>query len=153
MIIQNEIPIRRAKIKDISRIAEILVFVKRINYRSVFRNDAYSFGKLQVLPTAEEYKVPDTLKNIFVYDVGTVKGMIHIEKDEIVELYVDSFFEKQGIGASLIEFAKENFRVTFLWTLEKNFKAIRFYENHGFHLTDTRKLEEGTTEYIVKMER
>ena len=40
--------IRKAEIKDISRIAEILVFVKRINYRSIFKNDDYSFNELLV---------------------------------------------------------------------------------------------------------
>lgn len=88
-----------------------------------------------------------------MYDDGIVKGMIHIEKDEIVELYVDTFFENQGIGANLIEYAKENFNASFLWVIEKNYRAIRFYEKHGFHRTDIRKLEAGTTEYIIKMAR
>lgn len=35
--------IRKAKVEDISRIAEILVFVKRMDYRSIFNNDDYSF--------------------------------------------------------------------------------------------------------------
>jgi len=32
-------------------------------------------------------------------------------------------------------------------------KAIRFYERHGFHVTEEKKLEEGTTEYLVRLER
>ncbi len=32
--------IRKAQAGDLSRIAEILVFVKRINYRPIFQNDA-----------------------------------------------------------------------------------------------------------------
>ena len=51
--------IRIATEKDLSRIAEILVFVKRINFRPIFRNDAYSFGELQVLSVAEEHRNPD----------------------------------------------------------------------------------------------
>ena len=39
--------IRKATIKDISRIAEILVFVKRMNYRSIFNDDSVSFGEIQ----------------------------------------------------------------------------------------------------------
>ena len=31
--------------------------------------------------------------------------------------------------------------------------AIRFYETHGFHLAENRKLEEGAPEYKVLMER
>lgn len=143
--------IRKAAPKDISRIAEILVFVKRIKYRPIFRNDEYSFGELQVLSVAEKYAEPAILDNILVYDDGFVKGLIRIEKNEIVELYVDYFFQGQGIGSQLIEYAKENYPVDFLWVIEKNTDAVRFYEAHGFHLTDIKKTEAGTTE--VKMER
>lgn len=92
------------------------------------------------------------LKNILVYDDGIVKGLIHIEENEIVELYVDYFFQSQGIGAALIEYAKEKYPVTFLWALEKNVNAIRFYEKHDFHVTKQKKYEEGTTEYLVMLE-
>lgn len=62
-------------------------------------------------------------------------------------------FQNKGIGAKLIEFAIQMFDVSKLYVLEKNSSAIRFYERHGFALTQERQLEEGTTEYIVKMER
>ena len=145
--------IRKAAKKDLSRIAEILVFVKRVKYRSIFHNDEYSFNELQVVKLLEEYGKPEILDNIWVYDDGIVKGMIHIEGNQIAELYVDYFFWKQGIGAKLIEFAKEKYDVSFLWTLEKNIDAIRFYESHGFTLNGQRKFEEGTTEYLVMLER
>ncbi len=145
--------IRNAEKKDLSRIAEILVFVKRVKYRAIFQNDAYSFGDLQVIKVVEEYDKPEILDNIWVYDDGIVKGMIHIEGNQIAELYVDYFFWKQGIGAKLIEFAKDEYDVSFLWTLEKNTDAIRFYESHGFTLNGQRKFEEGNTEYLVMLER
>lgn len=145
--------IRKATENDLSRIAEILVFVKRINFRPIFKNDDYSFGELQVLTVVEEYRNPDILSHIWVYDDGIVKGLIHIVGQEIKTLYVDFFFQNQGIGAALIEFAKNEFNVSFLWAVEKNVGAIRFYERHDFYLTDVRELEEGTTEYLVKLER
>ena len=145
--------IRKAEPRDLSRIAEILVFVKRINYRSIFHNDAVSFGELQVLNVMEEYAAPEIYGHLWVYDDGIVKGMMRIEGEELRELYVDHFFQDQGVGAQLIEFAKEQFSVRYLWALEKNTGAIRFYERHGFYPTDTRKLEEGTTEYIIMLER
>ena len=40
--------IRRAIDRDASRIAEISVFSKRMNYREIFRNDMVSFGEIQV---------------------------------------------------------------------------------------------------------
>lgn len=95
--------IRKATAEDISRIAEILVFVKRMNYRSIFQNDAVSFGEIQVIPVAEEYSDPKILENIRVYESdGIVKGLIRIVGKEVVELYVEHFFQGQGIGAKLI---------------------------------------------------
>ena len=145
--------IRKATEHDLSRIAEILVFVKRINFRPIFQNDDYSFGELQVLTVAKEYSNPDILSHIWVYDDGIVKGLIHIEGQEIKELYVDAFFQNQGVGAKLIEFVKKEFPVSFLWAVEKNVAAIRFYERHNFYPSGVRELEEGTTEYLVKLER
>ena len=143
--------IRKAEKKDLSRIAEILVFVKRMKYRSIFHDDGYSFGNLQVISVAEEYSSPNILDNIWVYEEkGIVKGLIHIEDKEIIELYVDYFFQGQGIGSKLIEFAIKEHDVEFLWTLEKNQDAIAFYEAHGFKKTGDRQLEEGTPEYIIK---
>ena len=145
--------IRKAEPKDISRIAEILVLTKRMKYRSIFNNDEYSFNGLQVVKVADEFKDPELLDKVWVYDDGIVKGMIHLEGKEIAELYVDYFFWKEGIGSKLIEFAKEKFDVKSVWTLEKNEDAIRFYEAHGFKLNGKRQLEEGTPEYIVMLER
>ena len=146
--------IRKATADDISRIAEILVFVKRMNYRSIFHNDAVSFGEIQVLPVAEEYSNPAILDTICVYESdGIVKGLIRIVDKEVIELYVDHFFQGQGIGAELMEFAKKEYEVNRLWVLEKNANAIRFYEAHGFHVTDNKMPEEGTAEYRVLMER
>jgi putative acetyltransferase len=146
--------IRKAEINDISRIAEILVFVKRMNYRAIFRNDAVSFGEIQVIPVAEEYSHPEILDSIWIYeDEGIVKGLIRIVGKEVVELYVEHFFQGQGIGAALIEFAIKEHDVRTLWVLEKNTSAIRFYEAHGFHVTGNKELEEGTPEYKVLMER
>lgn len=144
--------IRRAQARDLSRIAEILVFVKRIHYRPIFHNDAYSFGALQVLPVAEAYAAPEVLSRLWVYDDGIVKGMIHLEGTEVRELYVDAFFQNQGIGAALLEFARKEHGAAFLWALEKNAGALRFYARHGFLPSGERKPEEGTAEYLLRLE-
>jgi len=143
--------IRRAEAQDISRIAEILVFVKRINFRPIFQDDDYSFNELQVLTVAQQYSDPGVLKEIWVYDDGIVKGLIHITGEEIRTLYVDSFFQNEGIGSALIEFAKANFPIGFLWAIELNTAAIRFYERHGFRASGEKKFEDGTDKYLIKM--
>lgn len=47
--------IRKSTIEDAARIAEILIFTKRMNYRSIYRDDKVSFGEMQVYPLAKEY--------------------------------------------------------------------------------------------------
>ena len=146
--------IRHATITDASRIAEILIFAKRMNYRNIFKNDKVSFGEMQVYPLAKRYiDNTDELKGMWVYDDEFVKGVININGKQIVELYVDSFFENQGIGSILIKYAIEQLDCDFLWVLEKNIKAIRFYQKHGFVITEEKQYERGTIEYIVKMKR
>ena len=146
--------IRHATTNDASRIAEILIFTKRINYRKIFCDDKVSFGEMQVYPLAKSYiDNSKRLDGIWVYDDEFVKGIIHIDKNQIIEFYVDSFFENQGIGSKLIKFAIEQMNCDFLWVLEKNISAIRFYQRHGFAITEEKQYEEGTTEYIVKMKR
>jgi len=99
--------IRKAEMRDISRIAEILVFTKRVNFLPIFNDPEYSFNELQVLKVANEYSAPEMLDITWVYDDGIVKGLIRIDGDEIATLYVDTFFENLGIGGKLIEFARE----------------------------------------------
>ncbi|MBQ2688543.1 MAG: hypothetical protein IJG05_00515, partial [Solobacterium sp.] len=61
--------IRQAIVEDASRIAEISVFTKRMNYRTIFHDDSVSFGEMQVYPLALDYiNSPDSLKGIYVYD-------------------------------------------------------------------------------------
>ena len=146
--------IRRAQPGDASRIAEISIFTKRMNYRAIFRDDKVSFGEMQVYPLAKSYlDDPDRLEGIWVYDDEFVKGFVTIKGPEIMELYVDSFFENQGIGSRLIRFATEQHGCSRLWVLEKNENAKRFYRRHGFTESGERKLEDGTSEYIVEMIR
>ena len=145
--------IRKASVQDISRIAEILVFDKRINFRPIFQDDDYSFNELQVLKVAQAYARPEILDHMLVYDDGIVKGLLHIEGTEIAELYVDHFFQGRGIGAELIEHAKDRYGADHLWAIEKNQGAIRFYRAHGFYPSGQKKYEEGTTEFLVLLTR
>ena len=59
--------IRRAIDRDASRIAEISVFSKRMNYREIFHDDMVSFGEIQVYPLAKEYiEHPEILKELYM---------------------------------------------------------------------------------------
>ena len=61
--------------------------------------------------------------------------------------------QSQGIGAALLEYAIRELNGKRLWVLEKNPRAIAFYQQHAFRVTEERRLEEGTEEYLVRLER
>ncbi len=146
--------IRKASTEDLSRIAEIYVFNNRINFFPIFKDERFSFGELQVISLVDNYfKKEEIIKNIYVFDSGIIKGFIQINETELCKLYVDISFQNEGIGNELIEYAVKELFADHLWALEKNIRAISFYQKHGFHLTGERKLEEDTTEYLIKLER
>jgi putative acetyltransferase len=146
--------VRKATKKDISRIAEIIIFGKRVAYRSIFQNDVVSFQEMQVIPLGEEYKEnPEMLEHMLVFDDGIVKGVINCKpvgnEVEICEFYVEPFFKGQGIGRKLLEHviaeSKESGKSRiFLWVLEENLSARRFYEANGFCASGETCLVEGT---------
>ena len=146
--------IRKAGRKDLSRIAEIYVFNNRINYFPIFKDEGYSFGDMQVVPLIDNYfGKEEILGNFYVYDDGVVKAFMQVNRTEICKLYVDTCFQGQRIGHKLIEYAVGDLGANNLWALEKNTRAISFYNKNGFHLTGRREFEEGTTEYIVELRR
>lgn len=146
--------IRPARAEDASRLGEILVFNNRLNFYPIFQDDEYSFGEMQVIPVASEFLADAQLMaRTYVYDDGIVRGLIILDGDEVKRLFVDPCFQGRGIGAALLRFAVETHCATHLWALEKNVKALRFYQRHGFHVTDEKVFEEGTTEYLVHLKR
>ena len=146
--------IRMAAAEDAGRIAEIEIFNYRLNFYPVFQSDEFYFDELQVLPTAQALAGDgEKLSRTFVYDDGAVKGFIRLQGDEVEKLFVEPVLQGRHIGEKLLRYAVEKHGAAWLWALEKNTGAIRFYERHGFHATDIKKLEEDTTEYLVRMER
>lgn len=144
--------IRKACKKDASRIAEILVFSKRKNYRKIFNNDIGSFVELQVYPIAKEYiEKPELFYNTYVYEDKFVKGIMRINNSEITDLFVDPFFEGNGIGGELIEFAISKNSHLELWVLDKNKRAKNFYKKHGFCETgETRIVPEAPDSKVLE---
>ena len=153
--------VRKAEAKDLGRIAEILVFTKRSTYRPIFCNDEVSFNVITVLNVIEEVKEIG-LEHTYLYDDGIVKGMTrYIEGGdgvEVCELYIDPFFQGQGVGKALIEFDEAQARELgakemYLWVLEKNPSAMEFYKNRGLEPTGERKEFATTGQYLVKFRK
>lgn len=144
--------IRKAIPQDACRLAEIEIFNYRLSFYPIFRNDEYYFGELQVATLMAQYDEA-TLARTLVYDDGVVKGFLHYGGGEVRRLYVEPVMQSQGIGAALLEYAIRELNGKRLWVLEKNPRAIAFYQQHAFRVTEERRLEEGTEEYLVKLER
>ena len=143
--------IRQARNEDAERIAEIVVFNYRLNFYPIFRDDGFYFEELRISNQIPRYE--RDVDNIWVYDDGVVKGFVQIEGTEVKKLFVEPVLQRNSIGAQLLEYAISEKNVDHLWALEKNTRAITFYQRHGFRLTEHKKFEEDTTEYLVRMER
>ena len=143
--------IRKAKQDDLNRIAEIEVFNYRLKFYPIFQDDEFYFGELQVPNVARRYS--DSLEDIRVWDDGVVKGFILVCSGEVKKFFVEPVLQGQGIGARLLEYAVDYLGAKTLWALEQNAGAIRFYRRHGFRLTGEKRLEYGTSEYLVRMEK
>lgn len=134
--------LRKAEIKDINRIAEILIFVKRLTYRQIFKNDDVSFNVMQVGKEIERMKNNlNELDNVYVYDDGIVKATITMKETDdkvfLTEFYVDSFFQSQGIGTKIIKTIMETNADKEIHAnpLDKNKRAVEYYERLGFKYT------------------
>lgn len=147
--------VRAAIPADLSRVAEILVFAKRAAYRPIFRDDASSFGDLQVLPLAREYQDgARSLADTLVLDDGVVKGVLTRrfggDRAELCELYVEPCFQGCGVGRALLtafltEATARGCNAASLWVIAANVRAVGFYERFGFAPTGESRLVEGTS--------
>ena len=143
--------VRKANMNDLSRIAEIQVFNYRLFFYPIFKSDDYYFSELSVPSLMREYE--SGLDSLYVYDDGVVKGFIKIEGTYIARLFVEPVLQNASIGSILLEYAVKEHHADHLWALEKNIKAIRFYERHGFTVTGEKKQEDGTSEYLVLLQK
>ena len=136
--------LRKAKESDISRIAEILIITKRLANRRFFNNDHVSFNVMQVRSEIERLKQPHELDQVYVYDDGIVKATINInvELDRVIltNLYVDQFFQGEGIGTYILKTIIEKYpdKEIHVNPIEANTRLINYYERLGFIYTGNR---------------
>lgn len=147
--------IRKAENKDISRIAEIIVFTKRVTYRPIFKNDFVSFNEMQVVFEIERLKQPKELENIYVFDDGIVKAVVKVEEIDgmvkISEFFVDTFFQGNGIGTKILRtIVEKNSKDLFLYVLDKNERSVKFYEDFGFKYSGVKKEYANSGFYMLK---
>jgi putative acetyltransferase len=146
--------IRPARAEDLNRIAEIEIFNYRLNFYPIFRSDRYYFVEKTVPNLTAFYaNEPGIIEHTVVYDDGVIKGFVRVNGGEIEKLFVEPVLQSRGIGDALFRYAVEVLGGKRLFVLEKNTRAIRFYERHGFHLTDEKRRVDDTNEFLIRMER
>ncbi len=140
------IVIREAILDDIARIVEINIESWQNTYASIIDNDdLFSIDKQERI---EKFQTTFSEKKILVATLnGEVVGFAWYNENmsdnsyenEIVALYVDLKYRKNGVGKTLFEgvINKINKRGTsnlIIWCLEKNYNARKFYERLGGNL-------------------
>lgn len=89
---------------------------------------------------------------IFVYEEDNIiKGFIGIVDNYVAGIFVDSKYQSQKIGQQLLKFAKEKYGYLNLSVYQKNQKAITFYLNNEFMVTN-QTLDQTNNEYELYME-
>ena len=80
----------------------------------------------------------------------TVRGFIGLQEDYIAGLFVAPAFQGKGVGGGLLVFSQKKHRALTLEVYEKNGRAVRFYQKHGFHLVE-QHIDDATGETAYRM--
>ena len=137
--------LRKAEVKDINRIAEIIIFTKRQTYRPIFKNDNVSFNVMQVGFEIERLNKPHEMDNLYVYDDGIIKAIITIRTYEkavwLTDFYVDPFFQGEGIGTTVLDTIVEKYKGYEIHAnpLDQNVRTVKYYEKYGFEYTGNKE--------------
>lgn len=83
-------------------------------------------------------------------DGETVRGFIGLQEGYIAGLFVDEGQQGQGVGGGLLAFCQRKHRLLSLEVYERNERAVRFYQKHGFQITEKRT-DEHTGESVYRM--
>ena len=80
----------------------------------------------------------------------TVRGFIGLQEDYIAGLFVAPAFRDKGVGGGLLVFSQKKHRALTLEVYERNGRALRFYQKHGFHLVE-QHIDDATGETAYRM--
>lgn len=114
------------------------------NILEIFNRARAQMVYLPKLHTKEETRnyLKDIVQEggVFVAKNGLVStGFMHVKEGWVHHLYIHPDFQNQGVGKTLIDYAKSLFTSGLsLWVFEANTGAILFYEREGFQLKKKR---------------
>ena len=139
--------IRQLQNNDIDKIMEIWLESTIDAHKFISKeywNENYNIVKDMYIP----------MSKTFVYeDNDDIRGFISvINNDFIGALFVEKNYQGQGIGKSLIDYAKNLYDNLSLAVYKENEKALEFYKKMGFKII-SENINEDTNcvEYIMKL--
>jgi len=112
-------------------------------------------------PLSEHYFICDGEKKIGFLKLNKSGEQSDINDEDSMELqriYIDGAYQGKGLGAMLLDKAKERtqeLQLKYIWlgVWEKNPDAIRFYERHGFEIFGSHEFvmgDEVQTDILMK---
>ena len=160
----EEVLVRRVKIEDANRIADIKIDGWQTAYKGII-DDLFLNNMNKDIETSKRKNDIEKENNIFVAEVkGNIVGFclfrdfikdIDIYPDydcEVSSLYVDNNFKRKGIGKKLMkkvfEYLKKNGKKKMiLGCLKDNYSSKKFYEKIGGKIIKTDQIEIGDKKY------
>ena len=135
--------IRKFEINDIDEVMQIWqnenIKAHQFIPKEYWENN-YNFVK-EVLPNAE----------IYVYVIKEkIVGFVGVNNNYVEGIFVDTNYQGDGIGTSLLNKVKENRDNLILSVYKKNVNAINFYKKNGFMIV-CEKIDENTNEIEYTM--
>ena len=143
--------VRIASLKDADIVGQVHSSAWKSAYRGIIPDnfidsDTSEKRKNEFLESIKDDKCTYYLLEESDQAAGIVKTREENNDLEIESIYILSEFRRNGIGKQFIDFIKANNPQCniFLWVLESNINARRFYERNGFIPSgDTRTISRG----------
>ena len=139
--------IRQLQNKDIDKIMGI--WLESTIYAHKFISKEYWNENYNIV---KDVYIP--ISKTFVYeDNDDIRGFISIiNNDFIGALFVEKNYQSQGIGKSLIDYAKNLYDILSLAVYKENEKALEFYKKMGFKIiSENINGDTNCVEYIMKL--
>ena len=144
--------VRIADQKDSNIIGNVHSMAWKSAYRGIFPDEYIDSDT----PSKRAEEFLDSIKDdrctyFLLEEAGQVAGIVKIHEEdntlEIESIYILDEYRGKGFGRQFIDFIK-TYRPQadiFLWVLEVNTNARRFYENNGFVMSgESRTIKRGT---------
>lgn len=164
-------PIQPTEVDDLQRLALRIFYASFSDQNTPDNMKAYTdkaYSRDQLLselrdPLSEHYFLCEGDQRIgfLKLNLAGAQSDIHDpESLEIQRIYIDASHQSKGLGAKLLDFAKERataLQLQYIWlgVWEKNPKAIRFYERHGFTIFGSHQFimgDEVQTDILMKLQ-